>query len=196
MRTAAFFVARVFVVVSVMISGCQKKEPDAPKAQQQDEMTAAHGTSNAVAGIRWSVPERWGEHPPRQMRVATYMVPPADGDAEGGECAVFYFGSGQGGDVDANIERWAGQFENATAPQRSSKTVNGLNVTLVQIAGTYLAPAGPMMEATGKKENFRLLGAIVAAPEGFVFFKFTGPSATIAGAEAEFNQLVGSLTKP
>lgn len=185
----------ILVAGAVTMGGCQKKEPDAPRPGQQQEMTSPHGSSNAVAGIRWSVPERWGEHPPRQMRVATYMVPPAEGDAEGGECAVFYFGSDQGGDVNANIERWAGQFEKAPAPTRTSKNVDGMNVTLVEIAGTYLAPAGPMMQSTGKKENFRLLGAIVEAPEGAVFFKFTGPSKTITGAEGEFNQLVGSMTK-
>lgn len=73
--------------------------------------------TSAVAGIRWTVPGNWGEHPPRQMRVATYMVPAASGDAEGGECAVFYFGNDQGGSIDANIERWVAQFEeeNSTA---------------------------------------------------------------------------------
>ena len=67
--------------------------------------------ANAVAGIRWSIPSGWGEHPPRQMRVATYMVPAASGDAEGGECAVFHFGNDKGGSVDANIGRWVAQFE-------------------------------------------------------------------------------------
>ncbi len=71
--------------------------------------------ANAVAGISWSIPSGWSEHPPRQMRVATYVVPATSGDAEGGECAVFYFGNDQGGTVDANIERWVAQFEEANS---------------------------------------------------------------------------------
>jgi hypothetical protein len=129
------------------------------------------------------------------MRVASYAVPVAEGDTQMGECGVFYFGGGQGGSVEDNIQRWVGQFETNIPPSRSQKEVNGIKVTLVQIAGTYLAPGGPMMQSTGSKENFRLLGAIAEAPQGVVFFKFTGPAKTVAAAEEEFNELVGSFAK-
>jgi hypothetical protein len=129
------------------------------------------------------------------MRVATYSVPAVSGDPEDGECAVFFFGSGQGGDVAMNIDRWAGQFEENPKPVRSSRKVNNLNVTVVSLSGTYLAPGGPMMQSTGSKPNFKLLGAIVEGPEGAVFFKFTGPTKTVAAAEAEFNSLVSSIVK-
>jgi hypothetical protein len=151
------------------------------------------GPVTGVAGVQWTVPARWKQQPPRQMRIATYSVP--EGDGEEGECAVFYFGSGQGGDVAGNISRWASQFEGAPAPEQSSKVVNGLKVTMVSLAGSYLAPAGPMMQSQGKRENYRLLGAIVEAPEGSVFFKFTGPANTVRAAEGEFNALVNSLSR-
>jgi hypothetical protein len=127
------------------------------------------------------------------MRAATYTVPAAHGDVEGGECAVFYFGGDQGGDVEANIARWVGQFENPDKPERSTKEVGSLKVSLVKVAGTFLAPGGPMMQSQGKKEKFRLLGAIVEAPQGSVFFKFTGPANTVAAAEEEFDELIESL---
>jgi hypothetical protein len=130
------------------------------------------------------------------MRVATYMIPPADGDSDGAECAVFFFGTGQGGDVQSNINRWLGQFENAGKPEQSSKDVNGLHVTLVSVSGTYLAPGGPMMQSQGKKADYRLLGAIIEAPEGAVFFKLTGPLKTVGSAEKEFDSLVSSVSKP
>jgi hypothetical protein len=79
--------------------------------------------------------------------------------------------------------------------ERSSRDVNGMKVTLVKVSGTYLAPSGPMMQSQGKKENYRLLGAIVEGPEGSVFFKFTGPANTISAAEESFNTLISSLTK-
>jgi hypothetical protein len=50
-----------------------------------------------------------------------------------------------------------------------------------------------MMQSQGKKEKFRLLGAIVEAPQGSVFFKFTGPANTVAAAEEEFDELIESL---
>src|SRR6185295_173817 len=121
--------------------------------------------SGGAGGLKWSVPKTWTDQAGSSMRVATYKVPPAK-TAEPGEMAVFFFGPGQGGSVDANVERWSRQFEGTPKPTRSVKTVNGLPLTLVQIAGTYLAPGGPMMQSQGKKPDYRLLAAIAEAPQG------------------------------
>lgn len=175
------------MLVALFVTGCSKKS---------EQGKAALGTGKgSVAGVQWTVPKRWTPQAERPMRIATYAIPAAEGDAEGGECAVSFFGSGQGGNVDANIDRWVGQFENASAPSRGSKEVNGMKVTTVGISGAYLAPSGPMMQSSGSKANFRLLGAIADAPEGMVFFKFTGPAKTVAAAEGEFDAMIGSLTK-
>ncbi len=52
-----------------------------------------------------------------------------------------------------------------------------------------------MMQSTGKKAGYRLVGAIVEAPEGNVFFKLTGPAPTVAAAQADFDALVASIQK-
>jgi hypothetical protein len=152
-------------------------------------------TSNSAAGVRWSLPAGWEVGAERSMRVATYTVPPAGGDAEGGECAVFYFGPGQGGSADANIERWIGQFESGARSKRSSGSVGGMGLQNVEVEGTYLAPSGPMMQSSGSRPGYRLLGAIVEAPEGLVFFKFTGPEKTVQSARGAFNGMVRSIQK-
>jgi hypothetical protein len=152
------------------------------------------GRTDSAAGVEWRVPSDWSAGAGSSMRVATYAVPAARG-VEAGECAVFFFGPGQGGSVDANVERWAKQFEGAPRPQRSSSTVAGMGVTRVQLAGAYLAPGGPMMQSTGKKTGYRLLGAIVETPQGNVFFKLTGPAATVGAAQADFEALVASLRR-
>jgi len=174
------------------LAGCSKKQSaDIPGAN----MASLGGNSGVTAGIRWSIPKRWADGGQKPMRVATYTVEPSSGDPEGGECAVFYFGSNQGGTVDQNIARWVSQFETTGMPTQAVNTIGGMKVTMVQIAGTYLAPAGPQMESTGKKENYRLLGAIVEGPEGMVFFKFVGPAKTIGEAEGEFNAMIASMGK-
>jgi len=178
-----------FILVVAFVAGCGK-EPS-----QQSQVGLKEDASATVAGFKWSVPDRWTKQGERPMRVVTYTIPAAEGDSEPGECAVFYFGGGQGGDIDMNIQRWGSQFENAGEAQKSSSQVNGMNVTRVEIAGTYLAPGGPMMESQGKKENHRLLGAIVEGPEGTVFFKFTGPAKTIDAAKGEFDAMLGSIAK-
>ena len=70
-----------------------------------------------------------------------------------------------------------------------------LKVTLVEVAGTYLSPGGPMMQSQGKKENYQLLGAIIDAPEGMVFFKATGPANTMKASKQDFDVLVNSVVK-
>lgn len=194
----------ILLIGATLIVACEKKQEQSQTPailqSEQQQMPPGHpsiGTAgaNSAAGVSWTVPPAWTAGPERQMRVATYNISAAQGDAEGGECGVFFFGSGQGGDIGMNIERWADQFEKPKGPQRTSEEVNGLKVELVKISGTYLAPSGPMMESSGTKENYRLLGAIVTAPEGSVFFKLTGPAKTIAAAEKDFNALVQSLTK-
>jgi hypothetical protein len=157
--------------------------------------------AETAGGIKWAAPAAWKAPPQRPMRAATYTVPKAAGDAEDGECAVFYFGPGQGGGVDANIKRWIGQFD---APgggpadklaKTSKSTVNGLPVTRIDLAGTYKPSSGPMMQASGSKPGYRLLGAIVEGPEGAVFFKFTAPAKTAAAQQAAFEALLKSVSR-
>jgi len=158
--------------------------------------------AQSAGGIRWTPPSGWQALPERPMRAATYRVPRAAGDAEDGECAVFFFGAGQGGDVQSNIKRWIGQFELEggkpadKAARITKETVAGLAVTRIDVSGTYLASAGPMApRGAVRKPGFRLLGAIVEAPGGNVFFKFTGPAKTVAEAQGKFEALIKSVKR-
>jgi hypothetical protein len=148
----------------------------------------------SAGGIRWNVPARWTVQETRPMRMATYTIPAAPG-GEAGECGIFYFGAGKGGSVEENMDRWAKQFESAAAPKKSERTIHGLRVHLMDVSGTYLAPGGPMMQSQGKKSGWRLLGAIVEAPDGLVFFKCVGPAATIQRAEKDFDELLASVAR-
>lgn len=125
------------------------------------------------------------------MRQATYVIPAAAGAAEG-ELAVFYFGEGQGGDVEANIQRWLGQFSDIKTEdvQRSERTVNDLQQSIVEVPkGTYtnsMAMHGPK----GPQPGFSLLGAVVDSPAGKYFFKLTGPEKTVQAAKEKFFSLL------
>lgn len=183
----------VVLVVGILafVPGCSKKD----SSKSGNVALTKEAAENTAAGVVWSFPSRWTKGGPRAMRVVTYNVPAAQGDAEAGECAVSFFPSGAGGDIESNIQRWSGQFDGSPAPIRTDEEVSGFKIAKVVISGDYLAPAGPMMESQGKKENFRLFGAIVEAPEGKLFFKFTGPAKTVEGAGAEFDALIGSIAK-
>jgi len=130
------------------------------------------------------------------MRVVTYRVPAASGDGEPGELGVFFFGTGEGGSVDANVDRWIAQFapESGSAkPARRVESVKGIRVSRVSVEGTYTSgmPGGPKTPKTG----FALLGAIAEGPGGNVFFKLTGPRKTVQKAASQFDALVRSLSR-
>jgi len=129
------------------------------------------------------------------MRAATYVVPAAD-DKEDGKCGIYYFGPGKGGSVDDNMKRWIGQFEPAQQEaQPHKRTISGLNVTTIDLSGTYTGAGGPMATAKTIKPGYRLLGAIVEAPEGLIFIKFTAPAKTAAANQANFENLLKSLAR-
>jgi len=153
--------------------------------------------ADSVAGLQWTAPVGWTSEAARPMRAATYAVPPATGDRPGAECVVYFFGEGQGGSVDANLERWRSQFRGpagkAAAAQVGRRTSQGLTITTIDVSGDYTGMGGPMAREQSVVAGYRLLGAIVEGPRGNVFVKFTGPAKTIAANEEKFAQLLQSF---
>src|SRR5215472_3769813 len=93
--------------------------------------------AESAAGLKWTAPAGWKNEGSRPMRAATYSVPAAAGDQDPAECVVYFFGAGQGGSIEANIERWKGQFLQDGHPanaQIGKKTIHGLPVTSIESA--------------------------------------------------------------
>lgn len=156
--------------------------------------------AESAAGVKWTAPTGWKiEAGTRPMRAATYTIPAASGDTDNAECAVYFFGEGQGGSIDANLERWKNQFHGPDGKPAVSKiakrSIHGLAVTTIDVAGRYSGMGGPMSADKPVKPAYRMLGAIVEGPGGNVFFKFTGPMKTIAANQPKFELLLGSIAK-
>jgi hypothetical protein len=132
------------------------------------------------------------------MRVAEYVVPRAAGDATDAECTVITFGPSQGGSIADNVGRWVRQFNPLSgAPMKLTRQVGGMNVTRVEVAGSYHPMTMPgMASEPSTQQGARLIGAIVEAPSGLWFFKMTGPDATVRGAAPEFDALLDSIKNP
>ncbi len=183
--------AALFAIIALVLSyGCIQRN-EQPASTSSDLVKE----EKPVAGILWSYSKKWDRSHDMPMRVATYVIPSGLEDLDAGECAVFYFGQDQGGDVDANIQRWGSQFEGASEAQKTTSTVGDMQVVYARIQGTYLSPAGPQMESQGKKAGYKLVSAIVSAPEGNVFFKFTGPALVVEQHEKEFYSMIDSIEK-
>ena len=153
--------------------------------------------AESAGGIRWTRPAGWTTEAARPMRAATYTVPPAAGDQQGGECVVYYFGEGQGGSVDANIERWTSQFRGPggkpVVPKVAKRTSNALAIVTIDVSGEYTGMGGPMARDRTAVPGYRLLGAVIEGPRGNVFVKFTAPEHTVAANEQKFAQLLASM---
>jgi hypothetical protein len=154
--------------------------------------------AESVAGLKWTPPPGWKSSGTTSMRAATYPVAPVQGDHDASECAVYFFGAGQGGSVQANLERWGGQFKapggKPSTPKVAKINVHGLPVTTIDVSGEYSGMGGPTGTAP-VASGYRLLGAIIESPGGNVFIKFTGPAKTMAANHAKFQQLLDSFEK-
>src|SRR5690606_38101055 len=86
--------------------GAPPSEP--AKGPPRDVTPSGKTTEVAVGEMKIQVPEEWEVRPPSSdMRLAELVIPGPGGDAE---LAVFRFPGGAGG-VQANIDRWKGQFQ-------------------------------------------------------------------------------------
>lgn len=163
---------------------------EAPSAAEATPFDPARPT---VAGLGFEVPAPFEYRRPSQsMRLAEYVVPEAAGERPA-TMTVHHF-AGMGGSVRDNITRWAAQLSKpdgtpVTDPTITERTVAGLPVTLIDASGAYRAMSFGGAPAP-LEPNHRLLGAIVAAPGGLVFFKLVGPASTVARAEDAFRRLV------
>ena len=155
--------------------------------------------AESVAGVKWTAPAGWKSQGDRPMRAATYLIPAANGDTAGAECAVYFFGAGQGGSVEANLDRWKNQVTTPdgkpAAAKIAQRTIHGLAVATIDTSGDYSGMGGPTAASPSVAKNYRLLGAIIEAPSGRVFVKLAGPAKTVAAAHADFERMLGSLEK-
>lgn len=189
----------------LLLAGCSKQEEPGPRAERSAalEPGSAHSASPASphgSGVlKWAAPPEWvQEAPTSSMRKAQYRLPRSAGDTEDAELAVFYF-EGSGGSVQANVDRWIGQFRKAdgTPAGDTAKTTHrqshAIPITIVDVSGTYLAGGMPMPGNKSEKPGFRMLAAVAEAGSGPWFFKLTGPAKTVARWEPAFESFLDTL---
>jgi len=153
----------------------------------------------AEEGFSLAAPEGWKRVQPKSSIVETEFAIPSEGEGlQPGRMTVM----GAGGSVQANVDRWYGQFAQPDGSDTKSKAtakkikLAGCDVTIVDISGTYKdAPAGPF--AGGKavdRPDYRMLAAIVETPDrGNYFLKFYGPGKTVAKHADGFRAMVEGL---
>ncbi len=160
------------------------------------------GQPVTIAGITFTPAIQWKDLGASDMKAASYTYGPLQSDKEPAQLNVYYFGQGQGGTIEANVERWIKQMsmpdgsDPAKASIRYSKDVGGMPMHVLTLYGTFNeSMGGPMSGKTIPRENYRLIGVIVQAPEGNVFFKLTGPDYTAKIMVEAFITMVNQIQK-
>jgi len=152
----------------------------------------AAGAVVDLGGLKSTAPASWKEvETSSKMRLKQFAVPGKDGEAE---LAIFFFGEGQGGSVEANMDRWKKQFqppEGKTLEQVSKVStvkVAKTKATVLDVTGTYMFKARPMDPGPGEpRPDSRMLAVVLETPNGNYFIKLTGPGKTIEKNKKEFD---------
>ena len=149
------------------------------------------GSIARCAGLEFDKPPRWGWiTPTMNFRTLQYTVPGQDGEPAA-DLIFSVFASGDGGPVDANIDRWAGQFRGLEGipprEERSTIEVDGMTVKMIELEGSY---AG--MGAAAPRPGWAQLGAIMQAPGRNVYIRLLGPSPTVLANKDAYDALIRS----
>jgi hypothetical protein len=149
-----------------------------------------------VSDLTFSRPEKWEWIETTSSMRAAQLKVSDEKTKQSAEVIFFYFGPGGGGGVQANVDRWLGQFSEPREKLNSKTeetTVNGTKVTYVQAEGTYQSgmPGGPKTP----QPNSALVGAIVEAKQGAVFVRMVGSKDLAKASVADFKKMIEGALK-
>jgi hypothetical protein len=160
------------------------------QAKQKEPFTVkiAEGT------IQFTVPGVWEQVKPQSNVIDVEIkIARLEKDQPDGRLTI----SGAGGTIEANLERWKGQFsENTVDPKLEIKSIAGQRVFLIDLTGTFVdAPGGPFSNTPKvERKDYRMLGAIIqTSKQGNYFLKFYGPKKLIDDNQKFFQEMIDSL---
>lgn len=134
------------------------------------------------------------------MRAGQFLYDHADEKLQDIELVIFFFGAGGGGGVQANIDRWLGQFEGTPESKTEEKEVGGKKYILLTAKGTFMESmpgAGPFSGGPKTaKPDTTMLAAILPSEQGDVFLKLTGPAASVEAMKEAFLKFTESPFAP
>jgi hypothetical protein len=158
------------------------------------------GKEVEIDGLKSKVPETWKtQETNSQFRAAQFSIPKVDGDERDGELIVYFFGKGQGGGVEANVKRWQQQIVPPEGKKiddvmkKDSFKVGNVQVTEIDLQGTYQAPAFAAGQKPEKIAHARMIGVVFESPNGPYYIKLVGPAKTIEANKKAFDEWLKSF---
>jgi hypothetical protein len=129
------------------------------------------------------------------MRAAQFTVP-GKAKADAAECVFFYFGPGEAGGAQANLQRWVQQFAADPKPVIKMEDAKHGETPVVYLfaEGTFMS-GPPFGGAKVPKKDYGMAAAVLGTKPGYIFVKMTGPKATVEAARADFKKMIESGLK-
>lgn len=189
------------MMLGAVLAGCgpsvddKKVEPPlAPSesAQPADESKSPSGSAESESGettfgpMSFVIPKEWQSRSlDSQFLLADLRIDGSDGEAR------LTLSTARGG-VDANFERWQGQFTrgaNDPAPREETVEIAGKECRLLDLTGTFRNPF-----QNEEIESARLIGVAIPLdePDSAYFCKLTGPSKSVSDLREQFLEFIRS----
>jgi len=150
-----------------------------------------------LTGLTMSVPASWTKTPPKRSGPmaprAIYTIPSLEGDSQTGMVRITYF-PGMKGKDELNINRWLGQVTRSDgkpstrdSAKITKKTIAGVHLTIVDVAGTVRAT----MRGKSQSQS-RMIAAIIDHPKGPHFVVVSGNAKLIKKWEKDIYRFLES----
>jgi hypothetical protein len=145
---------------------------------------------------RATVPAGWVAAPSTSsMRLAQYTIPGRDSSVAA-EVVVYFFGKGQGGNVEANLARWKAQFsmpDGSAVYEKVERDSSGaFPIAIAEYRGTYARGIGAG-DAAHAKSGQSLIAVIAETPRGTLFFQLFGATESVIPQRAALVRFVRSM---
>lgn len=188
----------ILISMILLVASCGKK---AEQTETVEPTVATHvsGSPVSIAGVTFTPTENWVDVGPSGMRKASYYLTAVEGDVDSATVTVFYFGPSGGGTIEANLDRWITQMSQSdgsdshNVSKMNEMDVDSMTAHTLEVPGLFAA--GGMMGTPELKENYLMVGVVLEAPEGNLFFKLTGPENTAKAMADELIEMVKLIKK-
>ena len=181
------------IVVVFLFSSCgNNKRPEKVDMKSSDSEKEQKATDNnsdilKLADFTMTVPASWNKvESSSKMRMLEFENPETKSNIAG-----FYFGEREKM-VEANIERWRGQFVEQKGFDREKFDDGQI---FVKISGVYKKKTNPMAQQFTEAPGYKTLAAIIPSNKGPYFFKVVGEKENVDKVEEAFVSFIRSYAK-
>jgi hypothetical protein len=157
------------------------------------------GTETEIDGMKSRAPAAWkSQDPSGKERVYQFTIPKAEGDKDDAQLIIFFFGAGQGGGIEANIQRWKNMVKPAEGAKESDtyKTsdfkVGDVKVTMFEANGTYMFKkrAFDPEEKPEPRPDYRMVAVVFESKNGPYYIRMYGPQKTMEANRKGFEDWI------